>query len=390
MISRLARKSSIFWVYLVGFLIAFHTALPTYINSSFLSQYIKEDIVGLIYVAGSILTIILFLIFPKLLKRYGNYKTALFLIILQSVLLFGLAFIEKAIWIIPLFILNLVCIPLIYCCTDIFLEHLSTNKETGLVRGIYLTAVNLAWAASPLISSLILSSNSYSKVYLLSFVFLIPVILIILNDLKENKDYKYPHTDIFTTIKRIWRDINIRNIFLANLALFFFYSWMTIYTPLYLNQNIGLSWSEIGIVFTVMLLPFVIFQLPLGRLADKFFGEKEILTLGFLIMAFSTGLITFINDKNLVLWAVILFVTRVGACAVEIMCDTYFFKKVDGRDTNLISFYRMSSPVDYITGPAIATLILSFHLVQLKYLFLILGILMISGLRFALRLKDTK
>ena len=390
MISRLARKSSIFWVYLVGFLIAFHTALPTYINSSFLSQYIKEDIVGLIYVAGSILTIILFLIFPKLLKRYGNYKTALFLIILQSVLLFGLAFIEKAIWIIPLFILNLVCIPLIYCCTDIFLEHLSANKETGLVRGIYLTAVNLAWAASPLISSLILSSNSYSKVYLLSFVFLVPVILIILNDLKENKDYKYPHTDIFATIKRIWLDINIRNIFLANLALFFFYSWMTIYTPLYLNQNIGLSWSEIGIVFTVMLLPFVIFQLPLGRLADKFFGEKEILTLGFLIMAFSTGLITFINDKNLVLWAVILFVTRVGACAVEIMCDTYFFKKVDGRDTNLISFYRMSSPVAYITGPAIATLIISFHLVQLKYLFLILGILMISGLRFALRLKDTK
>ena len=126
----------------------------------------------------------------------------------------------------------------------------------------------------------------------------------------------------------------------------------------------------------------------LGIIGASF--EKEILTLGFLIMAFSTGLITFINDKNLVLWAVILFVTRVGACAVEIMCDTYFFKKVDGRDTNLISFYRMSSPVAYITGPAIATLIISFHLVQLKYLFLILGILMISGLRFALRLKDTK
>ncbi len=72
------------------------------------------------------------------------------------------------------------------------------------------------------------------------------------------------------------------------------------------------------------------------------------------------------------------------------MCDTYFFKKVDSLNANVISFYRMSSPLAYIFAPLLAVIMLSLFSFDIKYLFLILGLIMILGLKFSLALRDTK
>jgi MFS family permease len=382
--------NSLFLVYLLGFFFAFHTALPTYINSSFISNFIPKDSVGVIYIIGSILTIISFFLMPFVLRKFGNYKTSLFLIILEFISLLGVAFLPGSFWLLSLFMVNLVTIPLVYFSTDIFLEGFSCNNKTGRIRGIYLTSVNLAWAVSPLIAGLILTDSNYWKIYLASTIFLIPAILILITGLNKFKDSRYEATHIFQTTKLVWKNKNLRNIFMANFLLFFFYSWMTIYMPLYLHDNVGFSWSQIGIIFSVMLLPFVFVQIPLGRLADKVWGEKEIMSLGFIIMAISTGLISFIAGANMALWAAILFITRIGAATVEIMCDTYFFKKVDCLDTNIISFFRMTSPLAYILGPFCATIMFTLFHFNIQYLFLVLGLLMFAGLVFSLALKDTK
>jgi hypothetical protein len=75
---------------------------------------------------------------------------------------------------------------------------------------------------------------------------------------------------------------------------------------------------------------------------------------------------------------------------VEIMCDVYFFKKVDNENANLISFYRMARPMAYIIGPLSGTFILGILGLDMKYLFLILGFIMFFGLRYSLAIKDTK
>jgi MFS family permease len=139
-----------------------------------------------------------------------------------------------------------------------------------------------------------------------------------------------------------------------------------------------------------MLLPFIFIQIPTGRLADRRLGEKEMLSIGFIIMALSTIIMYFINSSSLIIWALILFGTRVGASVVEIMCDVYFFKKVDNCNANLISFYRMARPFAYITAPLIASIVLSFSGFGINYLFLVLGVMMFSGLVFSLSILDTK
>ena len=102
---------------------------------------------------------------------------------------------------------------------------------------------------------------------------------------------------------------------------------MVIYTPIYLHEYIGFGWDKIGIIFSIMLLPFVILDFPLGKLSDKI-GEKKMLMAGFLIMTSSVLAIPLMTEPLLWLWAVILFMTRVGAATIESLSESYFFKVI--------------------------------------------------------------
>jgi MFS family permease len=162
---------------------------------------------------------------------------------------------------------------------------------------------------------------------------------------------------------------------------------MVIFMPIYLHQYIGFSWTEISVIFSIMLLPFVLFEIPAGWLADKWCGEKEIMTIGLFVMGFALLCIPFIKSPDLMVWAIILFFSRVGASIVEIACESYFFKHVDKRDTGLISIFRLSGPVAYIIGPTLG----AFSLALFPYpaVFLILSILVLGGMAISSKLKDT-
>jgi len=162
---------------------------------------------------------------------------------------------------------------------------------------------------------------------------------------------------------------------------------MVIYTPIYLHEHIGLPWVTIGIVFTVMLLPFALFEYPLGKLADKKLGEKEIMTAGIIILAITTATLSFIGSAHIIVLSLILFGTRTGASMIEVTSESYFFKKISGADSELLGFFRMTSPLAYIVGPIVASSVLVF--IDFRFLFLTLGIIMLFALRYSLTLHDT-
>ena len=138
------------------------------------------------------------------------------------------------------------------------------------------------------------------------------------------------------------------------------------------------------------MLPFVLFAIPLGKLADKKYGEKEIMIVGFIVTAAATIAISFITTSTWWIWALILFGTRVGASAVQVMTESYFFKHVENDNEVAVSIFRDANPLAYITAPLVATLILVNFKVPLQYLFIILGIIVLCGVRYALTLRDTK
>ncbi len=375
-------------IYLLGFLFALHHAIPTYINSSFIEIYTSERIVGILYLIGSILSIVGLTKMPKIMSRFGNYRTVSSLVILAAFLLLGLSYFKDFIYLAPIFVVYLSIIPLIILCLDVFLERFSDNEKTGAIRGSYLSITNAAWVIAPLLGSLILTNSDYWKIYLVAALFLLVFLVILRLNLRDFTDPLYLKISFIETFRIILNKKDVRNIFISNFLLQFFYAWMIIYMPIYLHQYIGLSWKEIGVIFTAMLLPFVLFEFPAGRIADKRLGEKEILTIGFVVTAILTASIFFILSKNVFIWMIVLFGTRVGASMIEVMTESYFFKHTDPNDTNIISAWRRNLPFAFILGPILAIIVLSF--LDYKYLFLILGAIMLYGLRYSLALKDTR
>ncbi|MCR4283910.1 MAG: MFS transporter [Parcubacteria group bacterium] len=384
----MAKKKMLRILYSAGFLFAIHSAFIAYIDSSFLSKFVGEKYVGLIFTISAILSIYALSKASLVLSKLGNYKTTISLLILEAFLLAGLASIKIA-WIaVPFFIIHYAILTLLILNFDIFIEHFSDDGATGSIRGTFLSIINLSWVIAPFIAGLILTNSDFWKIYLLSASAMIPVFAIISLKFKNVRDNHYNHPPFLETIKRVFQNKNIYKIFLASFLLYFFFSWMIIYTPIYLNQHIGFAWDKIGIIFTIMLLPYILFELPLGKLADWRFGEKEFLTIGFIIIGISTMAMAFIDSHNFLVWAAILFITRIGGSFVEISSESYFFKQIDDTDTNIISFFRNTRPLAFVIAPLIATIILK--ILPYQYLFLVLGIIMLFGLKYSLTLRDTK
>ncbi len=375
-------------IYSAGFIFAVHTAFLAYINSSFLSGFAGKHYIGLIFTAGAALSIYSLNKMPTLLSRFGNVKSALGLMFLEIAALLGLAFLKIAWLIIPLFVIHYALLILLKFNFDIFIEHFSSDRCTGGIRGAYLSITSLAWVVSPIIVGAILTDSDFWKVYLVSALLLLPVMLIIYFNLRCVRDARYETPAFWQTFKSVWRNENIRKVFSVNFLLQFFFSWMVIYAPIYLNQYLGFEWGKIGIIFTIMLLPYALFEMPLGKLADKWFGEKEFLIAGIIITAVSTGMIPFVTSANWMIWAGLLFLTRVGASFIEITTESYFFKQIDDSNANIIGFFRNTRPFAYIVSPLIATILLSF--LAYKYLFLVLAVVMLLGLYYSITLRDTK
>ncbi len=381
------RKSTLFTLYVLSFVFAFTSSIPAYINSSFIKSLTSEQAVGVFFALNAIFSLFALLFVPKLLKKFGNYKLTLYLSVMYFLTFLGLAFFQSVFLILLSFLISGAISTAIYFNFDIFIEHNSSDVITGGIRGTYLTSLNLAWLFSPWIAGIIVEEFSFRMIFFIVALIMIPVLFIITSSLKDFKDPDYKTFNMFETIKSIAPNKNIKNIITSGFMLQFFYSWMVIYGTIYLNQYVGFNFVTSGIIFSIALLPFVIVQVPLGYLADKKLGEKELLTLGYILMGVSTAIIPLIHNKSMVLWVIILFVGRTGAAIVEVMNDTYFFKQVNDKNLNVINFYRFIGSAAYVVAPIVAVILMLF--VPIYGIFYILGLLMIFSIRYTLTIKDT-
>ena len=380
------KTSTLYTISIIGFFATLHTALPSYFNSSFLSTLTEAKNVSFLYALVALVSIVGLLSMNTILKRWGNYATSLTLIIVQMAIFAGIIFADSIYVVAPLFVAALSIMTLIGFTLDIFLEKDTDVSHTGGIRGTYMTTLNAAWILSPLMGGALIASNLYANIYLAGLAFLFPLAYLVHKNFSKFVDPAYPDVSVRSTFQNVIRNADLVKIFLINIVLQTFFAWMTVYTPLYMSK-IGFSWYEISIIFTIMLLPFVLLELPLGKLADKKWGEKEMLAIGFIIMGVTTCVFTFFPYKSFLLWAFLLFMTRVGAAMAEMMIETYFFKKVDKNDSEMLGMFRVTRPISFFVAPLITLIGLIY--VEESQLFVILGILCMITLFPIMRLRDT-
>ncbi len=379
-------------IYAATLLLIFHTFVVAYINSSYLEQYIATESIGLIYIFGSALTVLFFLFISHVLRLVGNFGLTLGFLILDLLAVLGMAGAESITVAVPLFILHLIIVPLIVFNLDVFMEeHLGNNEGvTGTKRGLLLTLSSAVGAVSPFISSelVAIGGGSFAYAYLASAAALIPVIFILLYYFRDFIDPPYNEIKIFAALQSFWSKPNIKGVFIAHFMLQVFFMCMVVFTPLYLTQVIGLTWAEFGIVIFFAQLAYVIFEYPIGYIADTYIGEKEMMALGFFILAVSTAWIAFITVSSVVVWSIVMFTTRVGASLVEVTTESYFFKQTKSSDAQIISFFRITRPLAYVLGAMVTSAAL--WLLPFNLLFVVIAIMMIPALFATMHLKDTK
>lgn len=379
-------------LYAATLLLIFHTFIVAYVNSSFLEQYIPAAGIGTIYTVGSALSVLIFLFVSRVLHKVGNYQMTMGLLLANFVAVLGMAFSESLRVAVPLFLVHLISVPLIVFNLDVFMEEQIGNNETstGSKRGLLLTLSSLIGAFSPLIGGLLvdIADGGFLYPYLASALTLLPIMVILLFFFKDFSDPEYDEIDLFSAIRTFWGQSNVRNVFLSHFSLQIFFMLMVVYTPLYLTQNIGLTWREFGIIMFFAQMAYVIFEYPIGLIADKYIGEKEMMGFGFLIIAISLSWMAFVTIESVLVWAIIMFTTRVGAAFAEVTTETYFFKQTKSSDAQIISFFRVTRPLAYVIGALIASLSLLY--LPFNLLFVVMATLMIPAMFLTMSLQDTK
>lgn len=339
--------------------------------------------------AGAASGILGYLIAPWIIRKLGNHTTSILLVCVQIGIFYGFISSSSIKTLAILFALQIAVASLIHLTLDIFLETYTDSHKVGTVRGLYISTLNASWVIAPLIGSMLIgSTENYRATYVAALAMLFPLLYLIYRNFPRFKDPIYRNFSPWQLIKKIFSSKDWVKLFTANIILQTFYAWMVVYSPIYLHKTIGFDWDEIGIILTIMLLPFVLIQYPLGKVADQKYGEKEIMAIGFTIMGIATIMLPLLSMKSVLIWAVALFITRIGAAAVEIMIETYFFKKVSIRDSAVLGSFRITRHASYILAPLITIIGLKFT--TLPYLFTIVGVIALLGVYPALTIKDTK
>lgn len=371
-------------IFIAALLLSFHYYLITYINSTFLGSIVRENTIGIFYALGSVLNIFLFLKTPSWIKKYGNYKFLILVSILETLSIGILAFTKTPLLLLVAFIAHHALNPIILSCLDMYLEDNGDTEHMGKLRGTFLTIISIAAIISPLAIGSLVSNGSFGKIYAYSVFFMFIFLLWVLKNFKQMPAAAFKAINIRGVLREFMLDKKIRTVTACHFLLQFFYSWMIIYIPLYLVEKAGFAWGESAVIISISLLPFLLFEIPIGEFADKKHTERKIIISGFCISAVALFLFPIIPKGAFIFWAVALFVTRIGASLIEIASESYFFRYIQGKD-ELIEIFRIASPFAFIVGPLAGSALLFF--LPFPLIFPILGGVMLLGVFFASKIK---
>lgn len=374
-----------------NFFASAHFYLIVYIITPYLATFMPDSATGLVVSLGAVVTLAVFPWMPRLVRTYGTRHLAIYFGLAQLLVL-GLLAVEPA----PLPALLLIAIacatsPLISYQMDLLLEATIAKEEaTGRIRTLFLTAGNLALIAAPLAIGLVMdSTDAYWRVFAVAAATLIPFVLLM-------SIRPLPHGTGTTIVsfaeafQCLMRNADTRATIIAHFTLQFFYHLAPLYLPLYLHTVLGIPWDQLGWMFMIMLLPFVLLEYPAGWLADRKWGDQEIMVIGFVLTGVSFAALAFVNEHTMTLVIlIILIMTRVGAALIEAMSEGHFFRRVSKNDDASVGIFRMTRPIAALIAPLLGSIILVVS--GYGTLFVVTGALIgVVGVNAALRIKDVK
>jgi MFS family permease len=377
-----------FMLHVGNFIVQYHFYIVAYVTSAFLAKFIGVQYVGYAFVASSVLVALLLYAAPPIYRAFGTRNVMTVVGVAEVLALLGLSLASEPWTAVILVTLQSALAYMLFIGMDLLIEaSIVRESVTGSTRTAHLTFINTAVFVASLTISALLTGDQYQAAFVTSAIVLIVFLVYAFTWFPSVSfaERAEPEGSVLTKFKT---DPSVRKITLAHLLLQVFFSWMSVYIPILLFLFEGFTWGQIGLILAIAMLPYIFLEYPLGYIADKWLGEKEILIVGYVIIAGALFAIPFLPMQAFWWWAGVMFVSRIGAAMVESMTEVHFFRHVSEKDTSVITTFRELRPLGSIIGPLVASLTLLF--LPLPHAFALFGAVMLLGIPVSLSLVDTK
>lgn len=369
----------------MSFFLGLCGSLIMYTASSYFSQAWNTENVGLIYLFVYLLSFCELLFFDRIVYVFGKSTVLFFLLFLEILVSLGLSLFSPA----PLpsifLIFSLFLGKVLWTNLDSILEGFSVDSRSGRIRGIFLACMNAGLLLGPVFSTAVIDAYGYQTLY--SFTVILFSLFLILSVFALSKNNQRTSQKI--VFRKFFHEARKNQdlffIYWLAFTLEVFYAVLIIFTPLYLT-SLGLALTDIGIILSLALLPFVFLQYPIGYIADRWFGEKELIVVALIIMGIGVFCMPFITTNSIFIWGLVLIFGRIGAALLEVLRDSYFYKKIDGDAVGLISLFRTAGSLGYVVVAITSSFFLIFG--SISYVFWLAFIFIILALYPAFSLRD--
>ncbi|MFA5930124.1 MAG: MFS transporter [Candidatus Micrarchaeia archaeon] len=368
--------------------------LPIVTNKMFDNLFLAAAVIAI----SNVVSLIFDIPIGELSDKVGRKKLIIAGLALNVLLGFALPHLQSVatlvVFLVALGFANLLLAP----PARAFVMEISPSKKTSEFFGIFDTLMDLGFAIGPLAAGYILSERTdlgVSDIGIFTALMCIVALLVIL----------LAHETVLRTKKmfRSIRDVistdgfyraglaDFRQLHGAGLAIL-----LSIFTLVFIDGVIwtigplytttGMSMEDAGLILMMFQLPLLLFQIPAGKLADKY-GKITIFVAGSLLAAVSFAMFGLSTDVGLSI--ALAFCAASGLAfvypATEGLLTDISTKKQHG---GIVGVWGAAEDIAYISSPIIGGLIAQTIGVGATFIFL--GLLLLGGLHTMLRLLSER
>lgn len=366
-------------LYTAYFFFSWAIGFTAYSNSTVIESINGRSGVGFIYGISSALALLLATwVIPQIISRIGNRKTAGLAIILKILAAVGIKFFANPVLFGICFIVFLAAQILISFSFDIFFEHSSSKDSSAKTRGSMVALQHVGRMLGPIIAAVITVNMGIKAPYFVLMVLMVISGILLYFATSKFKDKHYVPGSIINSFDTIKSRPAVRKSLMSLLMLHIFYALMVTFTPIYLADVKGIDPESLGIIFTIMLTPFVLLGYPIGKQLDSGASGRTMARNALIIMSIATFVFPFIESSSIVVWGAILLISRVGAVMLETAGDGIFFKNINEEETELLGIMRDMQPLGYFIASFISVIVLSIG--TINHIFYVVGLILVLGI----------
>lgn len=246
---------------------------------------------------------------------------------------------------------------------SLYIRDTAKAHKLGLAEGRYYLYANIGWLIGPIIGGYLGQLISRNAVFIFSaLLYLVSFAIFQHQHFKQHSliqhvKEKQTITELFSNIKDFFKIKELWKVYAIAFGLNYWWAISSIYIPLYVISN-GFGDNVVGWVVAGGILPLVLFEKLIGKLADKH-GLRIYMAIGFLIIAVITAFFNIISMVPIIL--IMMAVVNIGAALIEPLQETYLFKIIKKKDEErFYGVYNTADPLANIIGPLIASAFVLF------------------------------